>query len=355
MLAPDVEPRATESIDGIIKMVEQLIANGHAYVGTNNDVYFRVSSYDTYGALSHKDLEQLQSGARVDVVEQKESPLDFVLWKKAKANEPSWASPWGEGRPGWHIECSVMSTHTLGKTFDIHGGGNDLLFPHHENERAQSECATHQHFVNYWLHTGFVQVDKEKMSKSLGNFFTIREILANYDYEIIRYFLLASHYRSPIQYSLDSLNQSKNTMDGLYTAIRDLKAPVAIKSDAALALKTQFFDAMNDDFNVPVALSVLFEAASRANSAKAADLATYQEMASLVKELGGILGILTRNPDVYFKGTVDNAAEIDALIEERLTARAAKNWARADEIRALLTAQKIVLEDNANGTSWRRE
>lgn len=354
LVKPDVEPKATESIDSIITMVKTLQDKGFAYVAQNGDVYFSVESFDRYGQLSHKDLDQLQAGARVDVVEQKRSPLDFVLWKMAKENEPSWPSPWGEGRPGWHIECSAMSIDALGETFDIHGGGHDLIFPHHENERAQSECATSKPFVNNWMHVGFVQVDKEKMSKSLNNFFTIREILEAYDPEVVRYFLMSSHYRSPINYSTQQLDQAKSTLERLYTTLRDLPGKVAIDSKVN-EHKEKFFAAMNDDFNTPVALSVLFELTHLANSVKENDFNLYAQYASLILELGNMIGILTRTPEAFLKGKQGDSAEIDDLITQRENARKEKNWAKADEIRQALLKQGVVLEDTNKGTIWRRE
>ncbi len=268
VLSPDEEPRATHYIDAIIEMVKKLEKNGIAYVVENGDVYFQIDKYPSYGQLAHKDLDQLQAGARVDVVEQKRSSLDFVLWKKAKKDEPHWMSPWGEGRPGWHIECSAMSTACLGDTFDIHGGGPDLVFPHHENERAQSECATGKKFVNTWMHIGFVNIDKEKMSKSLNNFFTIRDVLAEYDSEIVRYFLIASHYRSPVNYSKDLLEQAKNALERLYNALRGIDLNQAKPSTKADGYQVRFFEAMNDDFNTPIAISVLFDLVVALNTAK---------------------------------------------------------------------------------------
>lgn len=355
LVKPDLEPKATEHIDGIIALVKKLEENGYAYVAQNGDVYFSVESFSKYGELSHKDLDSLQAGARVDVVEQKRSPLDFVLWKMAKENEPSWPSPWGEGRPGWHIECSAMSMDALGETFDIHGGGHDLIFPHHENERAQSECATKKTFVNNWIHVGFVQVDKEKMSKSLNNFFTIREILEKYDPEVVRYFLMSSHYRSPINYSTQQLDQAKSTLERLYTVLRDLPEPVTHSDPKVKEYKEKFFAAMNDDFNTPVALSVLFELTNLANTVKEENFNLYSQYASLILELGNILGILTRKPEAFLQGKQNNVSEIDAMIAQRETARQEKNWARADEIRQALLKQGIVLEDTAKGTIWRRE
>lgn len=354
VLPPDEEPRATHHIDNIIKMVQKLQDNGVAYLADNGDVYFEVNRYKNYGQLSHKDLEQLQSGARVDIVEAKRSPLDFVLWKKAKAGEPAWPSPWGEGRPGWHIECSAMSTVCLGDTFDMHGGGADLIFPHHENERAQSECATHKTFVNNWLHVGFVQVDKEKMSKSLNNFFTIQEVLKEYNAEIIRYFLVASHYRSPVNYSKEQLEQAKSSLERLYIALRGLDIPENHENWQASPYYHAFVEAMHDDFNTPIALSSLFECMHALNTAREKNAENILEIAFVLKKLGSILGILQGSPEAFLQGDVENAADIDSLIAQREQARASKNWARADEIRQELTAMGIVIEDNAQGTSWRK-
>ncbi|MBS0288522.1 MAG: cysteine--tRNA ligase [Proteobacteria bacterium] len=353
VLRPDEEPRATAHIDGIVALIKQLQANQFAYAADNGDVYFEVAKYASYGALSHKDLEQLHAGARVEVVSQKHASLDFVLWKKAKPEEPHWPSPWGEGRPGWHIECSAMSMASLGETFDIHGGGADLLFPHHENERAQSECATGKPFVNTWMHVGFVQVDKEKMSKSLNNFFTIRDVLAQYDAEVIRYFLLASHYRSPINYAKELLEQAKSALERLYTALRG--APMAeTSSNSAQAFQTRFFDAMNDDFNTPIALAVLFELVTAVNTARETQHSDYLSLASMLKELANILGILERSPDAYLQGEQEDKTEIEALIKARNEARDGKNWQKADEIRQQLTNLGVVLEDTAKGTIWRK-
>lgn len=302
VISPDEEPRATRHIETIITMVKELQANGFAYVADNGDVYFQVDKYQSYGELAHKDLEQLQAGARVEVVAQKHSSLDFVLWKKAKPGEPSWDSPWGQGRPGWHIECSAMSTHCLGDTFDIHGGGSDLVFPHHENERAQSECATGKTFVNTWMHVGFVQVDKEKMSKSLNNFFTIRDVLKEYDPEVIRYFLIASHYRSPVNYSKDLLEQAKNALERLYTALRGIDLSVPADQTSTGIFRERFFEAMNDDFNTPIALSVIFDLVHALNSAREKAAAETTALAQLLKSLGNILGLLERDPQVYLQG-----------------------------------------------------
>lgn len=290
----DLEPRATQHMPQIIKMIADLEKNGIAYVAENKDVYFSVENFETYGILSHKDIDNLKAGIRVEVVEAKRNPLDFVLWKKSKQNEPQWDSPWGPGRPGWHIECSAMSTHCLGNTFDIHGGGSDLVFPHHENERAQAIAANKGEFVNTWMHVGFVQIDKEKMSKSLGNFFTIREVLEEYDGEVIRYFLLASHYRSPVNYSKDQLTKAKNALTTLYTALRGVNI-INVENQQFIENEyvKQFRAAMNDDFNTPIALSVLFELAHKVNQLRL-DNQDSKVYAGILKKLANTLGFFRK-------------------------------------------------------------
>jgi cysteinyl-tRNA synthetase len=354
VLSPDLEPRATHHIDSIINMVKQLEEKGIAYLADNGDVYFQVDKYKNYGELAHKDLENLQAGARVEVVSQKRSSLDFVLWKKAKPEEPHWLSPWGEGRPGWHIECSAMSTRCLGDTFDIHGGGSDLVFPHHENERAQSECATGKTFVNTWMHVGFVQVDKEKMSKSLNNFFTIRDVLKEYDAEVIRYFLIASHYRSPVNYSKELLEQAKSALERMYTALRGIDLSKAKVSSSTDIFKTRFFEAMNDDFNTPIAISVLFDLVHAVNTAKEKQDSDHFAFAALLKELANILGILERTPESYLQGKMGEKDEIERLIQEREQARLSKDYKQADVLRQQLTTMGVVLEDTPKGTIWRK-
>ncbi len=353
-LPPDMEPRATHHMPKILNMIEALHQKDFAYVANNGDVYFAVDHFSRYGELSHKDLDKLDVGHRVEVISEKHTPLDFVLWKQAKPEEPHWDSPWGPGRPGWHIECSAMSTALLGDTFDIHGGGSDLTFPHHENERAQSECATGKPFVNYWMHVGFVVVNKEKMSKSLNNFFTIRGILEQYDAEVVRYFLLASHYRSPVNYATDQSDQAKSSLERLYTSLRAIEiSQVEIAEDSPF--KKSFFDAMNDDFNTPVALSVLFELAHKLNTAREnQEDKEAQVLAGALKYLGNVLGLLERDPQSFLQGKQGGDLEIEQLIAEREKARAAKEWARSDSLRQQLTDKGIVLEDTANGTIWRR-
>lgn len=353
MVRPDIEPRATQHIGEIIALVETLLEKGHAYVADNGDVMFIVESYADYGKLSGQDLEQLQAGARVDVVDAKRNPLDFVLWKMSKPGEPTWDSPWGPGRPGWHIECSAMNSKHLGNHFDIHGGGSDLQFPHHENEIAQSCCAHGGDYVNTWMHSGMVMVDKEKMSKSLGNFFTIRDVLAHYDAETVRYFLMSGHYRSQLNYSEDNLKQARAALERMYTALRDLAAAAAAGGDEQVA---RFKEAMDDDFNTPEAYSALFDLVREINRQKAEDMAIAAGLGARLRELGAVLGILQQDPDAFLKGIEadEEVAEIERLIAERNQARADKNWAAADAARNRLTEMGIVLEDSAGKTSWRR-
>lgn len=353
MVRPDVEPRATQHIGEIIELVQSLLDKEHAYVADNGDVMFIVESYADYGKLSGQDLEQLQAGARVDVVDAKRNPLDFVLWKMSKPGEPTWDSPWGPGRPGWHIECSAMNSKHLGNHFDIHGGGSDLQFPHHENEIAQSCCAHGGDYVNTWMHSGMVMVDKEKMSKSLGNFFTIRDVLAHYDAETVRYFLMSGHYRSQLNYSEDNLKQARAALERMYTALRDLPAAPAAGGDEQVA---RFKEAMDDDFNTPEAYSALFDLVREINRQKGEDINVAAGLGARLRELGAVLGILQQDPDAFLKGDEadEEVAEIERLIAERNQARADKNWAAADAARARLTEMGIVLEDSAGKTSWRR-
>ncbi|MGR9035043.1 MAG: cysteine--tRNA ligase [Gammaproteobacteria bacterium] len=405
VLPPDVEPRATQSIDAIIRMIEALLANGYAYVGSSGDVFYSVSKFAHYGRLSGKNLDDLQAGERVDVDAAKQNPLDFVLWKMAKPNEPSWPSPWGEGRPGWHIECSAMSTCCLGNHFDIHGGGMDLQFPHHENEIAQSEGATGEKFVNLWMHNGFVRVNEEKMSKSLGNFFTVREVRKQEKYarpDIIRFFILSSHYRSPLNYSDEQLNDASAALTRLYTALRGVDASGAQVLEGN---QKRFEQAMDEDFNTPEAIAVLFKLANELNKAKESDPEKTKDLASSLRILGGLLGILQADPVPWLQGLDvvakpqagsmeytgfpptpliekskeeikqrsvqlkgENAEQrnvstngsvtfldIDQKIKERLDAKKAKNWALADQIRDELKAKGIILEDAPGGTTtWRR-
>ena len=353
MLPADIEPTVTGHMDEIIVMIERLIEKKHAYVASNGDVLFDVSTFEQYGALSQQDLDMLQAGARVDVAEGKDDPLDFVLWKKAKVDEPSWSSPWGEGRPGWHIECSAMSNKHLGAHFDIHGGGSDLQFPHHENEIAQSCCATGEKYVNTWIHTGMVQVNKEKMSKSLGNFFTLRDVLKEYDRESVRFFLINGHYRSQLNYSTENLEQARAAMERIYTALRGVEVvETSLENDYVARFNT----AMNDDFNTPEALPVIFELAKEINRLKDEDVNQAGQLAFILKTLGEILGIAQQDPESFLQGEQadDEVAEIEALILQRNQARADKNWALADEARDKLTAMGVVLEDSAGKTTWRK-
>ncbi|SUT90804.1 cysteine--tRNA ligase [Actinobacillus lignieresii] len=354
IIRPDVEPRATKHIPEIVAMVEKLIANGHAYVAADGDVMFDVESFKKYGALSRQNLEQLQAGARVEIKSVKKNPMDFVLWKMSKEGEPSWQSPWGNGRPGWHIECSAMNSKELGEHFDIHGGGSDLMFPHHENEIAQSCCAHGGDYVNYWLHTGMLTIDDEKMSKSLGNFFTIRTMLEKYESETLRYFFLTAHYRSLLNYSLDNLDLARSALERLYTSLRgcDLSVEVAGGEQYVEAFKA----AMDDDFNTPGALAVLFEIAREVNKLKTEDMAKANGLAVRLKELAGVLGLLYQDPEAFLQGDANNdeVAEIEVLIKQRNEAKAAKNWAVADEVRDKLKSMNIVLEDTSNGTTWRK-
>ncbi|WP_040975734.1 cysteine--tRNA ligase [Necropsobacter massiliensis] len=355
ILRPDSEPRATHHIAEIIALVEKLIQRGHAYVAENGDVMFDVESFQQYGRLSRQDLSQLQAGARVEISEIKKNPMDFVLWKMSKPHEPSWQAPWGAGRPGWHIECSAMNCKQLGEHFDIHGGGSDLMFPHHENEIAQSCCAHDGKYVNYWIHSGMIMVDKEKMSKSLGNFFTIRDVLSHYDAESVRYFLLTAHYRSQLNYSEENLNLAYGALERLYTALRgtDRNAP----ADGGEHFVAAFKDAMDDDFNTPNALSVLFEMARDINKLKTDNMAQANGLATRMRELAGVLGLLAQEPEHFLQSgsDADEVAKINALIQQRNNARAAKDWAQADAARDALNAMGVVLEDGPNGTIWRKQ
>lgn len=359
VLPPDIEPRATLAIADMLSMINRLIANDLAYVGSNGDVFYAVSKFENYGQLSGKNLEDLQAGERVEVDQAKRNPMDFVLWKMAKPGEPAWESPWGLGRPGWHIECSAMSTCCLGNHFDIHGGGMDLQFPHHENEIAQSEGATGEKFVNVWMHNGFVRINEEKMSKSLGNFFTVREVLRRYRPEIIRFFILSSHYRSPLNYSDEHLDDAVSALTRLYNALRGVSASAA---DLQGEFAARFQQAMDDDFNTPVALAVLFDLARELNKAKEQDAAKASTLAATLLALASILGILQDDPEDFLKGglsadaTALPAELIEAEIQARLAAKQAKNWAEADRIRDALKAQGVILEDVPGGmTEWRRE
>ncbi|MCG9714694.1 cysteine--tRNA ligase [Shewanella insulae] len=355
MKRPDFEPRATQHMPEIIEMVERLLERDHAYIAANGDVLFSVGSFPEYGRLSGQNLDQLQAGARVEVDENKRDPMDFVLWKMSKPGEPTWDSPWGPGRPGWHIECSAMNSKHLGEHFDIHGGGSDLQFPHHENEIAQSCCAHDTPYVNYWMHTGMVMVDKEKMSKSLNNFFTIRDVLEHYDASTVRYFLLSGHYRSQLNYSEENLKQAKAALERLYTALKGLD--LSVEAAPASEYVAKFKEAMDDDFNTPEAYSVLFDMAREINRLKADDLEAASALGVSMKQLGDVLGILELDVDAFFKGegSDDEVAQIEALIAERNRARAEKDWAAADVARDGLNALGVILEDGPSGTTWRKK
>ncbi|ABR75126.1 cysteine--tRNA ligase [Actinobacillus succinogenes] len=354
ILRPDAEPRATKHIPEIIAMVDALLQRGHAYLAADGDVMFDVESFQKYGALSRQNLEQLQAGARVEIKSVKKNPMDFVLWKMSKPNEPSWDSPWGKGRPGWHIECSAMNSKELGNHFDIHGGGSDLMFPHHENEIAQSCCAHDGEYVNYWLHTGMLTINEEKMSKSLNNFFTIRDILTKYDAESVRYFFLTAQYRSLLDYSEENIGLARKALERLYTALRgcDWNSELPAQDQYVGAFK----DAMDDDFNTPGALAVLFELAREINKLKAENPAQANHLAARLKHLAGVLGLLEQDPEAFLQGGAENeeVGKIEALIKQRNDARAEKNWAAADAARDALKEMGVVLEDGANGTSWRK-
>jgi cysteinyl-tRNA synthetase len=352
VLTPNSEPKATDHIQGILDMVQTLIKKEYAYVGKGGDVYYRVRKFEGYGKLSGKILEDLEAGARVDVVEDKEDPLDFVLWKAAKPGEPSWASPWGEGRPGWHIECSAMSTCCLGNNFDIHGGGPDLKFPHHENEIAQSEAATGETYANSWMHAGALRIDGEKMSKSLGNFFTIRDVLTQYDAEVIRFFLASVQYRSEINYSQDGLKDAEVKLNRLYNALKECDISVEIPADNATVIdfKQRFKSAMDDDFNTPKAIAVMFELVTVINKATGDEK---NQLGALLKVLADVLGCLQTDAKDYFKQGVElDEAYIQGMIEQRKQAKKDKDFALADKIRMDLDAQGIELQDSREGTTW---
>lgn len=358
---PDLEPRATAYIDHIVDMNKTLIDKGFAYAATNGDVYYRVTRFADYGKLTNKNVDELLAGARIEVDEVKEDPRDFVLWKAAKSGEPAWRSPWGEGRPGWHIECSAMSKSCCGETFDIHGGGPDLPFPHHENEIAQSEAANGCKYVNYWMHAGAVRVDGEKMSKSLGNFFTIRDVLEKYHPEVVRFLLVSSHYRSPINYAEDNLIEARAGLERFYGALRDYTdvAPANLADITTSPYYTAFVNAMNDDFNTRVALATMYDLVRDLNNASKTDPEQAKSLAALLKALGLILGILQENPAVFLQaGGSDqiSAERVEQLIAERIQAKKDKQYARADEIRKELLDAGILLEDSKDGTTqWRRD
>ena len=362
ILPPSVEPKATDNIEAIINMINTLLEKDYAYQGVisdgASDIYYDVSKFEGYGKLSGRNPDDLRAGERIAVNTDKNDPLDFVLWKTAKPDEPSWDSPWGKGRPGWHIECSAMANQILGNHFDIHGGGHDLQFPHHENEIAQSEACTGEHFANYWMHNGFIRVDEEKMSKSLGNFFTIREVLKDFKAEVVRYFMLTSHYRSPLNYSTDQLDAAKASLDRLYTAIRGL----SLNPEDAIQkskFQTRFYEAMDDDFNTPEAIATLFDLSKEINRARQANEDSQAIiLGNILLKLVAHLGLLQGKIEEWFKGDglADGLSddEIEALIQQRLDAKTAKDWGMADKIRDELVAQGITLEDQGPETIWRR-
>lgn len=349
---PDIEPKATETIEEIIAFVQKLIDNKNAYVSENGDVVFDINSFKDYGKLSGQILDELQAGARIEVAKSKHNPLDFVLWKMSKEGEPYWDSPCGKGRPGWHIECSAMNNKYLGSEFDIHGGGSDLIFPHHENEIAQSCCANHTSYVHYWMHSGMVMINEEKMSKSLNNFFTIRDVLKTYDAETVRFFLLSGQYRSPLNYSQENLDKARAALNRFYTTLRDVKSIKEVTGDDEYVAK--FKEYMDDDFNTPGAISVLFDLVKQINKA---DDETASVLAGRLKQLSSVLGILEQDPATFLMSGANNddAQEIEALIKERNEARLAKDWARADAARDKLKAMNVELEDGPNGTTWHRK
>ena len=356
VLSPDIEPRATDSIDKMIDMIDILSKQGLAYQGKNGDVFYSVRKFKEYGKLSGKNLDDLMAGARVDIESNKKDPLDFVLWKKAKSDEPSWPSPWGDGRPGWHIECSAMSNHFISNHFDIHGGGMDLTFPHHENEIAQSEGANNCKFVNTWMHVGFVNIDDEKMSKSLNNFFTIRDVLKSYDGETLRYFLISSHYRSPLNYSEANIKSAQSGLKRLYNAVKGLSINTEDSSISGTDYEEKFNEALNDDFNTPMALSILFEIAKQINIERITNPEKAGALSSQLVKLGNYIGILEYNAEEYLKlGSELSESEISKKIEQREVARNNKEFALSDQIRDELIELGIILEDSINGTSWRRK
>ncbi|WP_299258915.1 cysteine--tRNA ligase [uncultured Kushneria sp.] len=350
VLPPDQEPRATAHIDDIIVMIKTLIERGYAYHADNGDVFYRVRRFEQYGALNNRNPDDMRSGARVDIDQAKEDPLDFVLWKSATPGEASWPSPWGDGRPGWHIECSAMSTCCLGNTFDIHGGGPDLAFPHHENEIAQSEAATGQKYVNTWMHAGALRVDNEKMSKSLGNFFTVRDVLKEHDPEVVRYLLVASHYRSAINYAPDTLRDARRSLERFYNALEGIDV---IEGEVSGEFATRFTQAMDDDFNTPEALAVMFEMAREINRHRN-DAARAGALAHELVRLGNMLGLLERSPEDFLQGAQPGIDDEDIArqIEARNAARRARDFAEADRIRDALAAQGIILKDSREGTTW---
>ncbi|MXP56261.1 cysteine--tRNA ligase [Pantoea sp. Mhis] len=361
ILSPDIEPRVTSNIEEIIELITILIKRGNAYIAKNGDVMFDVLSAKSYGALSRQNLNQLQINERV-AIKWKRHPMDFVLWKMSKLNEPVWNSPWGNGRPGWHIECSAMNYKQFGSHFDIHGGGSDLIFPHHENEIIQSTCAYDSPYVNYWMHSGMVMVENQKMSKSSSNFFTIRDLLKRYDEETIRYFLISAHYRSPLIYNEKSLRESRTALNRLYTTLRysDIHATEVTSIGITEEFEKRFYAAMDDDFNTPKACSVLFDIAKKINTLKVKNKIIANALVANLRKLANILGILQQDPEIFFKksreiNNHDDESKIEELMQMRDNARKNKNWTQADMIRNKLNKLGILVEDKANGTIWRRQ
>jgi len=351
LLSPDIEPRATQHISQIITMIERLLLKKYAYIAANGDICFSVRRFSGYGKLSHRNIDELRVGERVLSREEKQDPLDFVLWKISKPNEPMWSSPWGNGRPGWHIECSAMSTYCLGDNFDIHGGGMDLKFPHHENEIAQSEAATNQSFANTWMHVGLLKINGEKMSKSLNNFFTLQDILRLHSSEVLRFFMLSSHYRKPLNYSEATLKQAYNSLETLYLALREFNFSSDQHDEGYVA---RFKEVMNDDFNTPEALAVLFELARDINTKKSVDFHAAEILASTLRYLASSLGLLTVTPEKFFQGDYLDVAVIEELLEKRKMARENKQWDISDQLRQQLCSMGILIEDTPNGTLWRK-
>ena len=354
VISPTKQPRATSYIAEMQALISVLLEEEIAYRAVSGDIYYDVKKFSSYGKLSHRHLDELQAGIRVEVSEDKKNPLDFVLWKMAKPGEPAWDSPWGRGRPGWHIECSAMSMQCLGEHFDIHGGGFDLIFPHHENEIAQSEGVTHKTFANTWMHVGYLQVNKEKMSKSLGNFFTIRDILKKYHPEVIRYFILSSHYRSPLHYSEEILNNAQLALERLYLVLREFNLKENIKP-ASSRFRERFLSSMNDDFNTPEALAVLFEIAREINRIKNENEEEAKMLAYELREEAAILGLLTEEPSNFLQKSSKeiDVKRIEMLIQQRVLARLEKDWKQADKIRDELFALGVVIEDAEGKTRWR--
>ncbi|MFM1866484.1 MAG: cysteinyl-tRNA synthetase [Pseudomonadota bacterium] len=349
ILDPSHQPKATESIDEMIEMIKDLESKGVAYVGDNGDVFFDISKFPDYGNLSKKNLDDLNAGSRVELDQNKKNPFDFVLWKKTKNNEPCWPSPWGDGRPGWHIECSAMSTKYLGKSFDIHGGGQDLIFPHHENEIAQSESCHEQKMANYWIHNGFVKVDDEKMSKSLGNFFTLKTVLKDYNGEILRFFILRSHYRSPLNYSNKNLEDAKSAVKKIYIALRNYSCK-EVKLDWDKPYLAEFRNAMDDDFNSPKAIAIIFELLNTLN--KKIDNLLANEIFTLLKKIG----LMSIASDKFLMDSLEiDATLVEQLIDDRNQAKINKDYQTADQIRKQIESYGVLLEDTPQGTVWRKK